>query len=45
MSKSINLVALLLLISLVSSQTCTNSIVEGIASGIVRLGVPNANIA
>ena len=45
MSRSTSLVALLLLISLVSSQTCTNSNVAGIHTGLVRLGVPNANVA
>lgn len=47
MSRSTSLVALLLLVALVTSQTttCSNSVVNGIASGIVRLGVPNANVA
>ena len=49
MSRSTSLVALLLLVSLVVGQptafTCSNSIVEGIATGVVRLGVPVSNIA
>ena len=47
MSRSTTLVALLLLISLSAAQTftCSNSVVEGLATGVVRLGVPNANVA
>jgi hypothetical protein len=48
MSRSARLIACLLLLSLAASQstfTCTNSVVPGIASGIVRLGVPTAPVA
>ena len=47
MSRRTSLLALLLLVSLAAAQnfTCSNSVVPGIASGIVRLGVPVSNVA
>ena len=48
MSRSTGLIACLMLLTLAACQnnfTCTNSVVPGIASGIVRLGVPVASVA
>jgi hypothetical protein len=46
MSRSTAFVALLLLVSLASAQfTCSQSTVDGIASGVVRLGVPTQSVA
>jgi len=48
MSRSTGFIACLLLLSLAACQnnfTCSNSVVPGIASGIVKLGVPVASVA
>ena len=48
MYRSTGLIACLLLLSLAACQqnfSCANSVVPGIASGIVRLGVPVASVA
>ena len=50
MSHNLRVFALLLLLTLAASQTpapttCSNSAVSGIASGIIRLGVPMEAVA
>lgn len=45
MSKLSALLLALLLISSTFAQTCDQSVITGLASGLIQLGVPSASVA